>query len=203
MVNGYSSFLLSELAAGRQPAGDSLREGLAEIDAAGRRLAEQMRRLDLVAELAARAEFGDDATGDPGESWATRLATACRQRAADRSNDLTVEFSDGRPALDYRALESVVLELLANAIQSSRPGDAIRICGQTQRDRYLLKICDEGIGLPPEELQPAAGRILGQDSPGGFGLAVVQYILRQADGHLELDQSAPCATCLRVSLPKT
>ncbi len=203
MVNGYSTFLLGELSAGRQPAADSLREGLGEIDDAGRRLAEQMRRLDLVAELAARAAFGHCATGDPGRDWSNRLATACRQRAhaAGRSADLTVEFSAGRPALDYRALEGVVLELLANALQSSRPGDAIRICGHTTQDRYLLKFCDEGIGLTPDCLEPSTGRILGQDAPGGFGLAVVQYILRQARGHIDLDQSAPCSTCLRVSLP--
>jgi PAS domain S-box-containing protein len=203
MVNGYSSFFLSELAAGRQPAADSLREGLEEIDAAGRRLAEQMRRLDLVAELAARAAFGEDASGDPGTNWAARLAAACRQRAAaaGRSTDLSVEFSDGRPALDYSPLEGVILELLANAVQSSRPGDAIRIRGDATPGHYVLRVCDEGVGLPPDGLEPGAGRPFGQDAPCGFGLAVVQFILRQAHGRIELDQAGAGATCLRVTLP--
>ena len=203
MVNGYSSFLLAELAAGRRPPGDSLREGLVEIDAAGRRLAEQMRRLDLVAELAARAEFGNDANRVPGPGWSNRVATACRQsaEAAQRPADLTIDFSAGRPALDERALECVLLELLANALQSSRPGDAIHIGGQTVHNSYTFKVCDDGVGLPPEGLAPSTGQVLGQESPSGFGLAVVQYILRQARGRLELDHDAPSSTCLRVTVP--
>ncbi len=203
MVNGYASFFLSELEAGRQPAAESLREGLEEIDAAGRRLAEQMRRLDLVAELAARAAFGEDATGDPGTNWPARLAAACRQRAeaAGRTADLTVEFSNGRPALDYHPLEDVILELLANALQASRPGDAIRIRGDAAPGHYVLKVCDEGVGLPPDGLEPGGGRPFGQNAPCGFGLAVVQFILRQAHGRLELDHADADATCLRVTLP--
>lgn len=203
MVNGYSSFFLSELEAGRQPAAESLREGLEEIDAAGRRLAEQMRRLDLVAELAARAAFGQDATGHPGANWSARLAAACRQRAeaAGRTADLSIEFSDGRPALDYHPLEVVLLELLANSLQASRPGEAIRLRGEAAPGHYILHVCDEGVGLPPDGLESGAGRPFGQDAPCGFGFAVVQFILRQAHGRLELDQACAGATCLRVTLP--
>jgi len=132
LLNGYASFLLSELEAGRLPDADSLREGLGEIGSTGRRLAEQMRRLDLVAELAAHDEFGSDGPGEPGADWTRRLDRACRERAnsAGRAADLKIALGGGRPALDYRPLETVVLELLTNAIQSSRSGDAMAIEGR-------------------------------------------------------------------------
>lgn len=203
LLNGYASFLLSELEAGRLPDADSLREGLGEIGSTGRRLAEQMRRLDLVAELAARDEFGPDDRDEPGEDWARRLDRACRERAnsAGRAADLKIALGDGWPALDYRPLETVVLELLTNAIQSSRPGDAMAIEGEAKHGKYILRLCDDGVGLPQENLEGDQSHSFGQSAPCGFGLSVVRFIVRRAGGKLESEESADCSTCLRLTLP--
>ncbi|MFZ4483216.1 MAG: PAS domain-containing sensor histidine kinase [Chthoniobacterales bacterium] len=205
MLSGYSSFLLGELEAGREVPPDCLREGLAEIDAAGRRLAEQMRRLDLVAELTAEDDMAASPTADEAdEHWPARLMAACRNRAeaVGRGEDLTVSIKPGKPAISYRALECVVLELLANALQSSRPGDSITIIGQPEGSQYVFRLCDQGVGLPAAEWPSSNSRPLGQDAPAGFGLAVVHYILRRVGGCLTLEQPDHCSTCLKVSLPR-
>ena len=203
LLNGYADFLLAELEAGRLPDPEALREGLGEIGTTGRRLAEQMRRLDLVAELAARDEFGSNDPGEPGEDWARRLDRACRQRAtaAGRASDLRVTLGEGCPALDYRPLETVVLELLSNAIQSSRPGEAIAVDGRNEGGRYILRLSDEGVGLPQENLDSNGSRLFGQTAPCGFGLSVVRFIVQRAGGKLESEASSDCSTCLRLTLP--
>ena len=203
LLNGYAQFLLAELEAGRLPDADALREGLGEIGSTGRRLAEQMRRLDLVAELAARDEFGSDGPGEPGEDWARRLDCACRERAttAGRAADLQISLGTGRPALDYRPLETIVLELLTNAIQSSRPGDAMAIEGEAGNGKYILRLCDNGVGLLRENLEADCGRSFGQSAPCGFGLSMVRFIVQHAGGKFESEDSADCATCLRLTLP--
>ena len=203
LLNGYADFLLAELEAGRLPDPEALREGLGEIGTTGRRLAEQMRRLDLVAELAARDEFGSNDPGEPGEDWARRLDRACRQRAtaAGRASDLRVTLGEGCPALDYRPLETVVLELLSNAIQSSRLGDAIAVEGRKESGRYILRLSDEGVGLPQENLESDGSRPFGQTAPCGFGLSVVRFIVQRAGGRLESEASSDCSTCLRLTLP--
>ena len=203
LLNGYADFLLAELEAGRLPDPDALREGLGEIGTTGRRLAEQMRRLDLVAELAARDEFGSNDPGEPGEDWARLLDRACRQRAtaAGRASDLRVTLGEGCPALDYRPLETVVLELLSNAIQSSRPGDAIAVDGRKEGGHYILRLSDEGVGLPQENLESDGSRLFGQTAPCGFGLSVVRFIVQRAGGKLESEASSDCSTCLRLTLP--
>jgi len=205
MLHGYTGLLLGEVADGRTPTAESLRQGLTEIDAAGRRLAEQIKRLDLVAQLAAEDAL-DHAlgTGDQMRDWTVPLAEACRARAAEaeRSADLTLDLTPAPLGLEYRALECVVLELLGNALQSSRTGDAVRIIGRSAADEYRLEVCDNGVGLPGEGLPGAGQRQLGQNTPGGFGLAVVQYILQRAGAHLSRERDGgTCRTCLCVHLP--
>ena len=203
LLSGYTAFFLAELEAGRPPAAETLREGLGEIDATGRRLAEQMKRLDLVARLAAEDSLGTGATHHHADHWPARLDHALRERAAaaGRADDLTIALAPANLAMDYAPLECIVLELLGNALQSSRPGDAIRLHGAPHEEGYLLKVCDEGVGLPVDGLAPADGQPFGQSAPCGFGLAVVQYILRRTGGMLTVDPDGPCSTCLRLTLP--
>lgn len=205
LLAGYSSLFLAELEAGRQPAADSLRAGLEEIDATGQRLAEQIKRLELVAELAAAGDLGEETHDGPLPSdWRDRIASACRARAekAGRDADLVVDLAPGNPAAGYRPLEGIVLELVSNALQSSRAGDAIKVSGQPGANVYILRVCDEGVGLPPDGLQPGDNRPFGQTEPRGFGLAVVQYILRRLGGSLTRETDGSCDTCLRVTLPR-
>lgn len=206
LLNGYAQFLLAELEGGRLPDAASLREGLGEIGATGRRLAEQMRRLELVSEMAARDEAAWEGHGDPGADWAKRLERAGRERAAGagRADDLRLSLGEGRPALDYRPLETVFLELLANALQSSRPGDAIEIKGQAADGHYVMRFCDEGVGFAEEESgADRASRPFGQDAPSGFGLSVVRFIVQRAGGSLVPEKAHHCATCLRLTLPSS
>ena len=205
MLNGYASFFMSELAAGRDLEEDSLRAGLAEIDATGRRLAEQMQRLELVAELAARDGSGarGEQSGHAREKWTHQLTAVCRKQAeaAGRSGDLHVVFDDAALAIAYAELECVVLELLVNALQSTRPGDKVQVGGRLATGAYELRVCDEGVGLPRGELGDPVGRPFGQTAPCGFGLAVVQFILRKNGAAIEVDHARADVTCLKVTLP--
>ena len=204
MLNGYSSFFLSEVQAGRELATDSLLAGLREIDSTGRRLAEQLRRLDLVARIATHDQTGEaesEACAKSG-AWRRTLADACRAKAAgaQRSDDFHVELEDATLAINLTELECVTLELLANALQSSRPGDLVRVCGRTSGDTYELRVCDEGVGMPERDFG-INERPFGQSAPCGFGLAMVKFILRNNQAAIELDPSRAGMTCLKVTLP--
>jgi len=199
LLTGYSSFFLSELRAGRELPEDSLRAGLSEIDATGRRLAEQMSRLDLVAELAAREPQSIQTSRN--ESWSHQLSEVCRAKAvlAGRGEDCQVELEETPLAMNYAELECVTLELLSNALQSSLSGDAVRVCGRVDGGNYILRVCDEGVGMP-QDFQTNE-RPFGQATPCGFGLAMVKFILRRNRATIEVDRAEPDMTCLKVTLP--
>lgn len=202
MLTGYCSFLLSELEAGREPAADSLRAGLTKIDATGRNLAEQMRRLDVIAQLLARGFTESDRCDCRGD-WIRELAPTCHRKAAaaGRSQDLRVVLDDAALAMSYPELECVVLELLANALQFSRAGDSVQICGRKTGAVYELRVCDEGAGLPEGAGDNRNERPFGQTSPSGFGLAVVKFILRRNGATFEVERSQTSMTCLKATLP--
>lgn len=199
MLAGYTGFFLSELSAGREVPADTLREGLAEIEAAGRRLAAQMQRLDMLGRL---AEADRPSAGETGE-WPGRLTAAARHLAQSvgRAADLGLDITPAPLAMDYCPVEFVVLELLGNAFQCSRPGDAVQITGRAMGSAYEMKVCDDGIGLPPGGIQPASGRTVGQETAAGFGLAVVSCILERMGGRMEIKRGDTCSTCCRLILP--
>lgn len=202
LISGYASFCLAEIEAGRAVEPATLKEGLEAVLCSGKEVATQMRRLELVAALAAQAA-GDRCTPDP--NWTSRLARACRERAAQagRADDLRVRLEQADPVITYPALECLVLELLSNALACSRHGDEVKICGTAppvERD-YVIRVCDEGVGLADNDLRGAADHPFGQSEPCGLGLAVVRYILRRVGGTLSADVTGDNSTCLRVSLP--
>ena len=205
MLTGYSSFFLEEIDNGGAPETASLRDGLAEIDATGRRLAEQMRRLELVAELAARDTTPSTRrmADKHAAHWHRHLVSACRKLAASagRSADLQAVLDHANLLIAYPELERVVMELLANAIQSSQPGDALRVCGKHGSEGYELRVCDGGVGLKEDYFEGTGGRPFGQTADCGFGLALVRYIVRKNGATIALDRSTHGMTCIKVMLP--
>jgi signal transduction histidine kinase len=98
----------------------------------------------------------------------------------------------GDPILLRQALEN----LIGNA-QKYAPGAAVRVELESLPDRalVLLRVRDEGPGMPPEVLQRAAEpfyRAPGVRVPGhGLGLSVVAQVARAHGGKLVLRPNQP------------
>ena len=93
-----------------------------------------------------------------------------------------------------------MLELLSKATQFSRPGDAIAVDGRKEREHYILRLSDEGVGLPQENLENDGSHLFGRTAPCGFGLSVVRFIAQRAGGKLESEARSDCSTCLPFTL---
>jgi sensor histidine kinase regulating citrate/malate metabolism len=73
--------------------------------------------------------------------------------------------------------------------------------GRMEGRHYVLRLCDEGVGLPEENLESDGSRPFGQTAPCGFGLFVVRFIVQRVGGKLESEANSDCSTCLRLTLP--
>jgi anti-sigma regulatory factor (Ser/Thr protein kinase) len=101
----------------------------------------------------------------------------------------------------------VVAELLDNAASSSPPSSVVRVSAHlTEQGSVLVRVEDEGIGLPPQRLaglneRLAGAPVLDDESVRHMGLAVVRRLAARHGMRAWLDRRVPQGTTASVLLP--
>jgi hypothetical protein len=72
--------------------------------------------------------------------------------------------------------------------------------GRKESGHYILRLSDEGVGLPQENLESDGSRLFGRTTPCGFGPCVVRFIDQRAGGKLESEARSDCSMCLPFTL---
>jgi signal transduction histidine kinase len=116
--------------------------------------------------------------------------------------DLRVETE---PALRFHTDGALLSQVLLNLIKNAQEAGArtIRIEASRQENRLVLRVSDDGSGIPPEKsaeiFKPyTSGKAKGM----GLGLHIVRRILRVQNGRIDLVSSKPGATCFRIEIPE-
>jgi len=114
-------------------------------------------------------------------------------------------FFDG----DSDRILQVLTNLLSNAIKFSPPDSAVRIHAEATSDAILLKVSDEGRGIPPEKLdtvferfqqvEPSDAR---QKGGTGLGLSICRSIVQQHSGSIWAQRNLGPGTTFYVMLPR-
>ena len=125
-------------------------------------------------------------------------------------NCYTVDIADNLPKIygNVQQLEQVFINLLLNALQSTpdKIGE-IRITAKYNKDseKIVLKIQDEGVGIPQESLEkiflPFFTTKLDKGGTG-LGLSICQSILSKHSGCIEVYSRPVKGTEVRVNLPR-
>ena len=101
------------------------------------------------------------------------------------------------------ALQGVIANLLENAIQHLQRGQRLALDLRLEDDRAVLRVEDEGPGIPP----PLRERIFDpffttRERGTGLGLAVAQSVILAHGGHIEARESALGGACFQIALPR-
>ena len=170
--------------------------------------AEQDRIVHLLEGLQALAR-GDAAESLPREQVEVGdLVDAAVYAARRRHPDVTYELHDsvnGAALSGWTGgLRLLVDNLLDNAALHGRPGGRIDVSVGGENGSLLVRVDDDGPGLPAEErdrvLEPFA-RGLGVTAPGtGLGLAIVAQQVALHGGEMQLDESPLGGLRVRVAL---
>jgi signal transduction histidine kinase/CheY-like chemotaxis protein len=115
-------------------------------------------------------------------------------------------FFDG----DADRILQVLTNLLSNAIKFSPPISTVRVHTEATSDSILLKVIDEGRGIPPDKLdsifdrfqqvEPSDAR---QKGGTGLGLAICRSIVQQHSGAIWAQRNLGPGATLYVMLPRT
>ena len=112
---------------------------------------------------------------------------------------------------DAGRIERAISNLLGNAVKYSPGGGeiAVTICRErsVDGDYAVIRVCDNGIGIPEADLPHIfrryyrAGNVVGRFCGAGLGLASVQAIVAQHGGTLTVDSREGYGTTFVARLP--
>ncbi|GAB4482240.1 MAG: hypothetical protein OHK0031_04760 [Anaerolineales bacterium] len=136
------------------------------------------------------------------------------QRAALRgslqeSNRLMLEIEPGLPPFyaDPQRMETILRNLVENAVKYAGPEAEIRISVTRRSDKLIFRVEDDGPGIPPEEsgrifesFYQVDNRLTRTSSGSGLGLSICQGFVRAHGGEIWVEPS-PRGACIAFYIP--
>jgi signal transduction histidine kinase len=124
-------------------------------------------------------------------------ADGLQDRLAEMEIQLNIVITDGVGTFraDAKRIRQILFNLLSNAIGFSAPGQTISLAALRRGDEVIIKVSDQGRGIPPAILDRVFDRFqsntIGSRHRGvGLGLSIVKAFVELHRGHV-LIESAP------------
>jgi len=114
------------------------------------------------------------------------------------------EWSDGVPKLllDRGQMKQAFYNVIRNALQAMRPGGILRITTSASDTHVTIAFADTGHGISPETIGQVFQPYFTTKKQGtGLGLMIVQRIVREHGGTIEIESDPGRGTTLRITLP--
>jgi signal transduction histidine kinase len=133
-----------------------------------------------------------------------------RVRPNAPNHTLTLELQRDLPQIqaDRDRLTQVASNLLSNAVKYSPSGGRITVSTRADGDQLLFDVRDEGLGIPPGDLETIFERYSRVDSqatkdiPGtGLGLPIVRQIVQLHGGRVWAESELGRGSVFHVALP--
>jgi signal transduction histidine kinase len=139
------------------------------------------------------------------------IVEACLRRAqpiAERKNiRIEVEALEGTLEGDRELMEYAVYNLLTNAVKYSGADTTIRVACRVQASELRLSVEDQGIGMDAKELRQIFQKFYrtrraeaSGESGTGIGLSIVEQIVHQHGGRMEVTSEPGKGSCFTVVL---
>jgi len=134
-----------------------------------------------------------------------RVAPAARERQIDF---VVHDDAAANARVAHASVSLVLANLVDNALKFSPPGGKITVDCATDSQDALLKVADEGPGIPQDELPylfdrffRGAGARASESEGVGLGLALSQSIIHAQGGHIEAANAPGGGAVFTVRIP--
>jgi two-component system OmpR family sensor kinase len=161
--------------------------------------------------LLARLDNGRAVAHEPVDLTRLVVDAVSDVRVAGADHDWTLDLPDEPVEVvgDSDRLHQLIANLLANARTHTPPGTTVSVGLSHQDGSVLMRVADDGPGIPAELLPRVFERFARGDSSRsrsagstGLGLAIVSAVADAHGGTVAVD-SSPAGTAFTVRLPAT
>lgn len=125
----------------------------------------------------------------------------------NRGLNLKLEIEDIWLTIDKELFKSLVYNLIDNAIKASTMGQTISLIAKSKEGHVLIKVVDEGIGIPEDEIDHIikpfymVDKIRTRKNGGaGLGLALCVEIARLHNGTINIESEVGKGTCVCIDI---
>ncbi|MBI3977922.1 MAG: GAF domain-containing protein [Chloroflexi bacterium] len=206
-IKGRAQLLIRQTTGPGPEAMDRIRAGLASIDATASKMAAQIGDIVDLASL----QMGQPAAlvRRPTDLVALVRGVAADHQVTTRRHRILVEAATPEivGSWDTARLERVIGNLVANAIKYSPAGDTVTVRIACEAAEAVLRVTDEGIGVPEADLphiftrfhraKNVAERVAGS----GIGLWGARAIVEQHGGTIAVTSKEGVGSTFTVRLP--
>jgi len=105
-------------------------------------------------------------------------------------------------------IERVIINLIANALKFTVPGDEINVNIKETDNNILISVKDTGMGIPEDRQETIFNKFDHADSSlsrpnegSGLGLTIVRQIIKLHDGEIDLDSKVGEGSKFTIKLP--
>ncbi len=110
---------------------------------------------------------------------------------------------------DENKIYSMVTNLINNAVKFTPENGRIAVSLQLSNNEFVIRVADNGMGIPKEDLSKIFGRFYRVHRPGkqiqgtGLGLAIVKEIVLRHDGRIDVESEIDKGSTFTIYLPVT
>ncbi len=134
------------------------------------------------------------------------VSEVCTLYEGHRGIEMIKELDEKLPILlvDREQVRRVLINLLENAVEAMDGEGRIWIRTDYNPDLQIatLEVCDEGVGIPPEDKGKLFLPYFSRKKSGtGLGLAIVDRIIKDHGGYIRVKDNTPKGTRFVIELP--
>lgn len=210
-IKGFAQLLRRRISQLNVSGTERLLDGLNKIDEASERMNKQISELVDTARLQADQALDFDMHEVELVQFLQHLTQEYQQTTNRHQLQFQTELTELVGIYDPIRIERVFANLLRNAIKYSPNGGTIQIeLGRVQDKQQTwaqIKVSDQGIGIPVEDLPHIferfrrAGNAAGHIQGTGIGLSSARQIVEQHHGTIDVDSIEGLGSCFIVRLP--
>jgi signal transduction histidine kinase len=158
----------------------------------------------IAARLLTLARMDEPSTVMPSVvSLSTQLERIVTRWRAAADRDWRLRPTSAVVVADRYRLETALDSLVENAVRYTEEGGRIELAAYPDEENVVIEVCDDGPGIPDEELAYIFESFRSGSSRGGtgMGLAIVKAIVEAHGGAVSAQNLPGGGACFRLRLP--